>query len=237
MEGDCLSCIKYLMFVFNFFIFLGGSVLLAVGVWVSVDPLGFREAVAVSPLLVTGVSVVLVLGGLLFLLGFLGCCGAVQENRCLLLLFFMLILFIFLAELAAAILAFLFRENLSREYFSRELKRHYQGRNNSDVFTSTWNVIMTTLECCGASGPDDFQQSLFRLLHPNQLLPEACCQGDGHLGEGGIELCVSGLQGCYSALVEYFETYIYAAGALTIGVLTIELFAMGFALCLFRGIQ
>uniref|UniRef100_A0A3B5Q710 Tetraspanin n=1 Tax=Xiphophorus maculatus TaxID=8083 RepID=A0A3B5Q710_XIPMA len=274
---------------------LGGSVLLAVGVWVSVDPLGFREAVAVSPLLVTGVSVVLVLGGLLFLLGFLGCCGAVQENRCLLLLvsqevllgrfywfywtvstgpvllvlldpvllgrfyqlywagstnrsvlpsqFFMLILFIFLAELAAAILAFLFRENLSREYFSRELKRHYQGRNNSDVFTSTWNVIMTTLECCGASGPDDFQQSLFRLLHPNQLLPEACCQGDGHLGEGGIEQCVSGgvafrhSKGCYSALVEYFETYIYAAGALTIGVLTIELFAMGFALCLFRGIQ
>ncbi|XP_027871772.1 tetraspanin-18-like [Xiphophorus couchianus] len=243
MEGDCLSCIKYLMFVFNFFIFLGGSVLLAVGVWVSVDPLGFREAVAVSPLLVTGVSVVLVLGGLLFLLGFLGCCGAVRENRCLLLLFFMLILFIFLAELAAAILTFLFRENLSREYFSRELKRHYQGRNNSDVFTSTWNVIMTTLECCGASGPDDFQQSLFRLLHPNQLLPEACCQGDGHLGEGGIEQCVSGgmafrhSKGCYSALVEYFETYIYAAGALTIGVLTIELFAMGFALCLFRGIQ
>ncbi|XP_016517421.1 tetraspanin-18-like [Poecilia formosa] len=154
MEGDCLSCIKYLMFVFNFFIFLGGSVLLAVGVWVSADPLGFREAVAVSPLLVTGVSVVLVLGGLLFLLGFLG--------------------------------------------------------------------------CCGASGPDDFQQSLFRLLHPNQLLPEACCQGNGNLGVGGVEQCVSGgvafqhSKGCYSALVEYFETYIYAAGALTIGVITIE---------------
>lgn len=34
---------------------------------------------------------------------------------------------------------------LTREYFSRELKRHYQGHNNTDVFTSTWNAIMTTV--------------------------------------------------------------------------------------------
>lgn len=29
-------------------------------------------------------------------------------------------------------------------------------------------------------------------------------------------------QGCYSAVVDYFETYIYVAGALAIVVLTIE---------------
>ncbi|MEQ2177120.1 hypothetical protein GOODEAATRI_000597 [Goodea atripinnis] len=174
--------------------------------------MGFREIVAVNPLLFTGVYVILAMGGLLFLLGFLGCCGAIRENKCLLLFvsrsrwkeFFMLILFIFLAELAAAILAFLFREHLTREYFSRELKRHYQGRNNTDVFTSTWNVIMTTFDCCGASSPEDFEESLFRLLNPNKMVPEACCQG------------------CYSAMVEYFQTYIYSAGALAIVVLTIE---------------
>lgn len=89
----------------------------------------------------------------------------------------MLILIIFLAELAAAILAFVFREHVSdhvrhvetdlcfqcwfaanisdifncaclqltREYFTKELKRHYQGYNNTDVFTSTWNAIMNTV--------------------------------------------------------------------------------------------
>ena len=30
------------------------------------------------------------------------------------------------------------------------------------------------------------------------------------------------IQGCYSAVVDYFETYIYMAGALAIVVLTIE---------------
>lgn len=239
MEGDCLSCIKYLMFLFNFLIFLGGSFLLGVGVWVLVDPTDIRGVVLVTghPLLSMGVYIVLALGGMLFLLGFLGCCGAIRENKCLLLFFFMLILFIFLAELAAAILAFLFREHLTRQYFTKELKRHYQGYNESDVFTSTWNAVMTTFDCCGVNSPEDFKDSLFRHLNQNELIPAACC----HRANGELaNQCLAGnmmFKGCYSAVVDYFELYIYVAGALAIVVLTIELFAMVFAMCLFRGIQ
>ncbi|KAM6981389.1 tetraspanin-18B-like [Aplochiton taeniatus] len=246
MEGDCLSCIKYLMFIFNFFIFLGGSFLLGVAVWVLVDPMGFREIVAANPLLFTGVYVILVMGAMLFLLGFLGCCGAIRENKFLLLFFFMLILIIFLAELAAAVLTFIFREHLTREYFARELKSYYQGHNNTDVFTLTWNAIMTTFDCCGVNSPEDFEESLFRLISPGKMVPEACCQRNSHPGNMeyiSLEQCVSGSRpfhhnkGCYSAVVDYFETYIYMSGALAIVVLTIELFAMVFAMCLFRGIQ
>ncbi|KAL2076566.1 hypothetical protein ACEWY4_027838 [Coilia grayii] len=244
MEGECLSCIKYLMFIFNFFIFLGGAVLLALGVWVLVDPLGFRELVAANPLLFSGVYAVLALGTLLFLLGFLGCCGAIRENKCLLLFFFMLILIIFLAELGAAILAFIFREHLTRSYFTKELKHHYQGSNSTDVFTHTWNTIMTTFDCCGVNGAGDFEEGLFRLLNPTSV-PEACCQRNRYHGNVPFlsrEDCLRGStllthKGCYSAVVDYFETYIYLAGGLAIVVITIELFAMVFAMCLFRGIQ
>ncbi|XP_026863283.1 tetraspanin-18a isoform X2 [Electrophorus electricus] len=240
MEGDCLSCVKYLMFIFNFFIFLGGTFLLGVAIWVLVDPTGFREIVAANPLLFTGVYVILAMGSMLFLLGFLGCCGAIRENKCLLLFFFLLILIIFLAELAAAILAFIFREHLTRDYFTKELKTYYYGSNNTDVFTATWNTIMTTFECCGVNSAEDFDEhSLFRRLNPGRVVPEVCCQRSD-LGMNK-EDCIGGIsihnKGCYSAVVDYFETYIYMAGALAIVVLTIELFAMVFAMCLFRGIQ
>lgn len=241
MEGDCLSCIKYLMFIFNFFIFLGGAFLLGLGIWVLVDPTGFREIVAANPLLFTGVYVILAMGGMLFLLGFLGCCGAIRENKCLLLFFFLLILIIFLAELAAAILAFIFREHLTRDYFTKELKAHYRSSNSTDAFTETWNTIMSTFECCGVNSAEDFdQRSVFRQRNPNRTMPEVCCQSSDQVMN--VEECLRGVipthtKGCYSAVVDYFETYIYIAGALAIVVLTIELFAMVFAMCLFRGIQ
>ncbi|XP_063083877.1 tetraspanin-18 isoform X3 [Cavia porcellus] len=249
MEGDCLSCMKYLMFVFNFFIFqLGGTCLLGVGIWVMVDPTGFREIIAANPLLVTGVYILLAMGGLLFLLGFLGCCGAVRENKCLLLFFFLFILVIFLAELSAAILAFIFRENLTREFFTKELTKHYQGSNETDVFSATWNSVMITFGCCGVNGPEDFKlASVFRLLTlDSEVVPEACCRREPQARDGVVlnrEDCLLGQslfinkQGCYTVILNAFETYVYLAGALAIGVLAIELFVMIFAMCLFRGIQ
>uniref|UniRef100_A0A803TEY7 Tetraspanin 18 n=1 Tax=Anolis carolinensis TaxID=28377 RepID=A0A803TEY7_ANOCA len=196
MEGDCLSCMKYLMFVFNFFIFLGGTCLLGVGIWVIVDPTGFREIVATNPLLFTGAYIMLAMGVMLFLLGFLGCCGAIRENKCLLLFFFMFILLIFLAELSAAILAFIFRENLTREFFTKELKKHYQGSNESDVFSSTWNSVMITFGCCGVNGAEDFETApRFLLLHSHNEVPEACCRRELQSRDGAIirkEDCLQG---------------------------------------------
>lgn len=40
---------------------------------------------AANPLLFTGAYIMLAMGAMLFLLGFLGCCGAIRENKCLLL--------------------------------------------------------------------------------------------------------------------------------------------------------
>ncbi|KAJ1182563.1 hypothetical protein NDU88_007750 [Pleurodeles waltl] len=247
MEGDCLSCIKYLMFIFNFFIFLCGASLLGVGIWVILDPTGFREIVAVNPLLFMGAYIVVGMGALLFLLGFLGCCGAIRENKCLLLFFFLFILLIFLAELSAAILAFIFRDNLSRDFFTKEMKKHYQGSNSSQIFSSTWNVVMTTFECCGVNGPQDFEDALYFNSHyPDDLVPEDCCRRTSPSRTAEFlskEECLMGgeiyqnTEGCYTVILNSLETYVYLAGALAIGVLAIELFAMVSAMCLFRGIQ
>uniref|UniRef100_A0A8C1ZFZ0 Tetraspanin n=1 Tax=Cyprinus carpio TaxID=7962 RepID=A0A8C1ZFZ0_CYPCA len=229
MEGDCLSCIKYLMFIFNFFIFLGGSFLLGVGIWVLVDPTGFREIVAANPLLFTGVYAILIMGGMLFLLGFLGCCGAIRENKCLLLFFFMLILIIFLAELAMAILAFIFREH----------RLLHQGVESTLPSTITYCTKYSTImfDCCGVNSAEDFDdQSLFRLVNHSRLVPEVCCQRNDLMMSK--EECLKGIMPIRNKVSnEYKLTYIYMAGALAIVVLTIELFAMVFAMCLFRGIQ
>ncbi|KAJ3593825.1 hypothetical protein NHX12_006159, partial [Muraenolepis orangiensis] len=56
---------------------------------------------------------------------------------------------------------------------------------------------MTTLDCCGVGRPDDFEESLFRLISPRKA-------GTGLFLSPG----------------DSFETYSYMAGALAIVVLT-----------------
>ncbi|NWS50348.1 TSN18 protein, partial [Probosciger aterrimus] len=80
-----LSCVKYLMFTFNVLVFAGGTCLVAVGLWVAVDPSGFQHIVAAKGVLSAGAFLLLAVGMALALLGFLGCCGALRRSRALLL--------------------------------------------------------------------------------------------------------------------------------------------------------
>lgn len=79
---------------FNFFFLqLAGAAILGVGIWVKVDSssiLGFLGKLPDAPSefnQVLNVGYLLIaIGALLVLIGFLGCCGASKENKCMLLL-------------------------------------------------------------------------------------------------------------------------------------------------------
>uniref|UniRef100_A0A8D2NA32 Tetraspanin n=1 Tax=Zonotrichia albicollis TaxID=44394 RepID=A0A8D2NA32_ZONAL len=177
-----LSCMKYLMFIFNVLVFAGGTCLAAMGVWVAVDPAGFQGIVAARAVLSAGAWLLLAVGIALSLLGFLGCCGALRRSRPLLLLFFILVSLIFLMQLIGAVL-------FLPEHFLSELQRNYGGDEGAEVFSTAWNTLMVTFSCCGVLGPEDFGNgSRFQELHPGMPWPRACCARDGLLQEGFVLL-------------------------------------------------
>ncbi|XP_016091404.1 tetraspanin-1-like [Sinocyclocheilus grahami] len=89
----CFGFLKAMMFLFNGVIFLAGAVILGVGIWVKVDSgsiLNFLQNIQGAPgelgqVLNVGYLLIAV-GAVLLILGFLGCCGAIRESRCMLLL-------------------------------------------------------------------------------------------------------------------------------------------------------
>uniref|UniRef100_A0A3Q0T1P5 Tetraspanin n=1 Tax=Amphilophus citrinellus TaxID=61819 RepID=A0A3Q0T1P5_AMPCI len=103
-----IKCVKYLMFIFNFFFWLAGTAVLAIGLWLRLDQKtkGLFEGPESPYVFYTGVYILIGAGALMMVVGFLGCCGAIRESPCMLGLFFFFLLIIFAIEVAAGIWGF-----------------------------------------------------------------------------------------------------------------------------------
>lgn len=149
-----MKCVKYLLFIFNFIFWLSGLLVLAVGLWLRFDPdtVELLTGDNAPDTFFLAVYILLGAGGLMMLVGFFGCFGAVRESQCLLASFFACLLIIFGAEIAAGVFGF-----LNKDQIVEEVQKFY-----SSSFSSTTNMNATaialiyhkTLNCCGGSTPD-----------------------------------------------------------------------------------
>ncbi|XP_042528118.1 tetraspanin-9-like, partial [Dipodomys spectabilis] len=120
MARGCLCGLKYAMFLFNLVFWLCGCGLLGVGIWLSVSQGNFATFSPSFPSL-SAANLVIALGAVVMVTGFLGCLGAIKENKCLLLSFFVVLLAILLAELILLILFFVYMDKVS-ENAQQDLK-------------------------------------------------------------------------------------------------------------------
>ncbi|CAL8292414.1 unnamed protein product [Boreogadus saida] len=105
------------------FWFLCGCGLLGVGIWLSVSQGSFATFSPSFPAL-SAANMVIAIGAIVMVTGFLGCLGSIKENKCLLLSFFIVLLIILLAELILLILFFVYSDKLLGMAFSMTLFHH-----------------------------------------------------------------------------------------------------------------
>ncbi|XP_051803901.1 tetraspanin-2a isoform X2 [Acanthochromis polyacanthus] len=98
------------------------------------------------------VYILLGAGGLMMIVGFFGCFGAVRESQCLLASFFACLLIIFGAEITAGVFGF-----LNKEQIAEEVQKFYSS-SISDTSNPNGTIIASiyhkTLNCCGSSTPE-----------------------------------------------------------------------------------
>ncbi|XP_068873117.1 tetraspanin-4 isoform X8 [Aphelocoma coerulescens] len=88
---------------------LGGCGILGVGIWLAVTQGNFATLSSSFPSL-SAANLLIVTGTFVMIIGFVGCIGAIKENKCLLLSFFIMLLIIFLLELTVVILFFVYTD-------------------------------------------------------------------------------------------------------------------------------
>uniref|UniRef100_A0A672Q4V0 Tetraspanin 9 n=1 Tax=Sinocyclocheilus grahami TaxID=75366 RepID=A0A672Q4V0_SINGR len=150
---------------------LCGCGLLGVGIWLSVSQGSFATFSPSFPSL-SAANMVIAIGAIVMVTGFLGCLGAIKENKCLLLSFFIVLLIILLAELILLILFFVYSDKVS-ENAKQDLKDGlalYNTDNNIGL-RNAWNIIQAEWKCCGVTGYTDWHEAL-----KEKVVPDRCCQ-------------------------------------------------------------
>uniref|UniRef100_A0A8C8RC59 Tetraspanin n=1 Tax=Pelusios castaneus TaxID=367368 RepID=A0A8C8RC59_9SAUR len=222
----CFSFLKVMMILFNLAIFLGGGTLLGVGIWVAVDGKSFLNIFgSASALQFVNVSYFLiVIGAILVLLGFLGCCGAQKESKCLLIMFFSLVLIIFIAEIAAAVVALVYTslaENILQATVTPNLRNDYGKK---PEVTQIWNLTMSQFKCCGLMNYTDFTDSYYTKQH-NNLYPPFCCHNTtSQCTLAAVE--TSNIQGCFQQLLYDIRKNAGVVGGVAAGICALEIAAM-----------
>ncbi|KAI5641019.1 tetraspanin family domain-containing protein [Phthorimaea operculella] len=81
------SCVKYMIFVLNFIFWLFGGLLIGVGLYAFIDKwqaTGLIKLDTVYDVMLNISLLIALLGGVVFIVSFAGCVGALRENTCLL---------------------------------------------------------------------------------------------------------------------------------------------------------
>uniref|UniRef100_A0ABI7ZEG2 Tetraspanin n=1 Tax=Felis catus TaxID=9685 RepID=A0ABI7ZEG2_FELCA len=140
---------------------LAGVVFLGVGLWAWSEKGVLSDLTKVTRLHgIDPVVLVLMVGVVMFTLGFAGCVGALRENICLLKFFCGTIVLIFFLELAVAVLAFLFQDwvrDRFREFFESNIRSYRDDIDLQNLIDS----LQKANQCCGAYGPEDWDLNVY----------------------------------------------------------------------------
>uniref|UniRef100_R4G7S4 Tetraspanin n=1 Tax=Rhodnius prolixus TaxID=13249 RepID=R4G7S4_RHOPR len=160
--------IKYSLFIFNLILVISGLVLFCLGiiikgVYTQYERLLDDQYLSASSLLISA-------GILLFLFAFFGCCGAIKENRCMILMFSILLSAVFILELATSITGWVLSDKADA-LLDRTLNATMHEYENSTDLRQFWSTLQTKLECCGVHNYTDW----YTVFPSDKLLPLSCC--------------------------------------------------------------
>ncbi|XP_054615708.1 tetraspanin-8-like [Dunckerocampus dactyliophorus] len=138
------KCIKYLLFFFNLLFWLSGCIILGVSIYLKVS----KGGNVITDESLPGIDLLIAVGVIIMVLGFLGCCGAIKENRCLLILFFASLLLIFILLLAAGILGAV-GESKVKDWVKERLQKFLPLSRQPQNVRNDLEKLQEELKCCG----------------------------------------------------------------------------------------
>uniref|UniRef100_A0A8C0J160 Tetraspanin n=1 Tax=Chelonoidis abingdonii TaxID=106734 RepID=A0A8C0J160_CHEAB len=198
--------------------YVGGAAVMAVGIWTLVEKSDYLNILASSTFAVSA-YILIFAGGLVMITGFLGFCAIIREQRSCLSAYFSMLLLIFLIELVAGVLAYVYYQRVSWKVvlFIFLMIMSCPPLNVSIFFPLQF-------KCCGSNSSADWQHSVYILSveSSGRVVPDSCCKTitfkcgkrdhPSNIYKGG----------CITKLEQFLADHLLIMGAVGIGVACLQ---------------
>ncbi|XP_034972920.1 tetraspanin-33 isoform X1 [Zootoca vivipara] len=237
--------IKYTLFASCYLFWVAGGLMVAVGIYARLS----KEGGAVDSLLADPSLVLLAVGVLVFCVTFVGCLGALRDVTLLLKAFAWLLLVIFVLQVVAAVLGFLFSGMVMEKATLLMGQAIARYRDNLDL-QNLIDYIQKKFECCGVHSYKDWSQNVyFDCQESNPSLescavPFSCCvrgkeamlntmcgYGTQKLKPWKAEFLVH-TEGCLEKTVRWGRSNLFLVAGLAFGLLVLEVVVFSLAVLL-----
>ncbi|NXR40086.1 TSN8 protein, partial [Zosterops hypoxanthus] len=142
-----------------------GCIILGASIWIRFK--GTRQVNSCSHTSTIGVSaganLLIAVGAIIMVIGFLGCCGAAKESRCMLMLFFIALLLILILQITGGVLGAVYKPQVEEAFaltLNASLNIMQDTSGKYEVSQEAFQKFEREEKCCGLrDGPKDWGEN------------------------------------------------------------------------------
>ncbi|XP_055296821.1 leukocyte surface antigen CD53-like isoform X2 [Sitodiplosis mosellana] len=207
--------LRITIFCLNLFFVILGFLVLTIGIFTYVEYQQYREFLG-DHLGLHGIGLIIV-GCVTFVITLLCFIGKIRKSPCVLLYFMMVLVVIYLFEIACGIAVIVEKSKLDATLTKNLNKIFNDYKSNEGI----WEHLQTEMKCCGINGPDDWHTNIPKSCY--ETLPK------------GQRFCTK--TGCKSPLLNHFGSIAAISAGFSLSFGLIQILVIGctfYAYKLFR---
>ncbi|XP_075546885.1 CD9 antigen-like [Dermacentor variabilis] len=164
-----VACVKYILITCNLLVWILGLGVLSVGIWIRSDPdfWVYQDNLPLSNYY-NACYVVMAVGLLLLVLGFMGCCAAAIDSPCMLLTYFIAMFVLLIMECAVAGLVWKVADgDQLQHHLASSIEQKLDTIIDDPKARRFMDLMQVHLECCGAISKHDYEVR-------DMTIPQSC---------------------------------------------------------------
>jgi len=185
--GQCgITSSKTVLVFLNLIFWAAAGILCYVGAYVFITYDDYDHFFEDVYTFIPAVTIIAV-GALLFIIGLIGCCATVRESHCGLATFVIILLLVFMTEVAVVVLGYIYRAKVEDEVNGsiRNVYDEYNGT-NSDAPSRAIDYVQRQLQCCGIHNYSDWKNTPWFNETKNNSVPISCCKSNTETCTGSL---------------------------------------------------